>query len=110
MTLHLVATNDNPNMEAVLYGPIVLAGDMGTEGMHPPMPFAKDQLDYKNVPVPKDIISSLNISGKNLDDWLIPVNGKPLTFKTVDVAAKPVTMIPYYQIDKQRYVIYWDMK
>ncbi|MEJ2615286.1 MAG: glycoside hydrolase family 127 protein [Ignavibacteriaceae bacterium] len=47
MSLHLVATNDNPNMAAVLYGPIVLAGDMGTEGMKAPMPFAMDQLDYK---------------------------------------------------------------
>ena len=110
MSLHLVATNDNPNMDAVLYGPVVLAGDMGTEGMKPPMPFARDQLDYKDVPVPKDIITTLNISGKKLDDWLVPVNGKPLDFKTVDVASKEITMIPYYQIDEQRYVIYWNLK
>ena len=110
MALHLVATNDNPNMEAVLYGPIVLAGDMGTEGMKPPMPFAKDQLDYEHVPVPKDIITALNISDKKLDNWLVPVNGKQLTFETVGVASKPITMIPYYRIDEQRYVIYWDMK
>lgn len=110
MSLHLVATNDDPDMAAVLYGPIVLAGDMGTEGMKPPMPFAKDQLDYKDVPIPKDIITSLNVKGKKLDDWLIPVKGEPLTFKTVDSASKEITMIPYYKIDEQRYVIYWNLK
>jgi DUF1680 family protein len=110
MSLHLVATNDDPDLAAVLYGPIVLAGDMGTEGMKPPMPFAKDQLDYKDVPIPKDIITALNVKGKKLDDWLIPVKGEPLTFKTVDAASKEVIIIPFYQIDEQRYVIYWNLK
>ena len=109
MSLHLVATNDNPNMEAVLYGPIVLVGDMGTEGIKSPEPFAKDQLDYRKVPVPDDIITTLNIGRKKLDDWLVPVNGEPLIFKTAGVASKEITMIPFYKIDKQRYVIYWDM-
>jgi len=109
MSLHLVATNDNPKMEAVLYGPIVLVGDLGTEGMKPPMPFAKDQLDYKNVPVPSDIITSLNIGNKKINDWLVPVKDEPLVFQTVGVAPKKITMIPFYRIDEQRYVIYWKM-
>jgi uncharacterized protein len=110
MSLHLVATNDDPDMAAVLYGPIVLAGDMGTEGMKAPEPFARDQLDYRNAPVPDDIITTLNVSRKKLNDWLVPVSGKPLDFKTVGVAPKAVTMIPYYQIDEQRYVLYWNLK
>lgn len=110
MSLHLMATNDDPNMAAVLYGPIVLAGNMGTEGIKFPMPFAKDQLDYKNIPVPKDIITTLNIKGKKLDDCIVPVKGEPLTFKTVDVSSKEITLIPYYMIDEQRYVIYWNLK
>lgn len=110
MSLHLAATNDDPKMAAVLYGPIVLAGDMGTEGMKAPEPFARDQMDYKDVPVPKDIITALNVGGKKLDEWLIPVNGEPLEFKTAGAASKPITMIPFYKIDEQRYVIYWNLK
>ena len=112
MSLHLVATNDNPNMAAVVYGPVVLSGDMGTEGMEAPMPFAvkRDQNDYRNTPVPDNIISTLNISGNNLNTWLTPENGKPLVFKTKGVASKEITMIPYYQIARQRYVIYWNLK
>ena len=110
MSLHLVAVNDNPDLAAVLYGPIVLAGDMGTEGMKAPEPFAKDQLDYKDLPVPGDIITTLNVKGRKLNDWLVPVNGRPMDFKTVDAASKEINMIPYYQIDEQRYVLYWNLK
>jgi DUF1680 family protein len=110
MSLRLVATNDNPNMAAVVYGPVVLVGDMGTEGIKPPAPFADNQLDYKDYPVPADIITTLNINGRKLNDWLTPVNGKPLEFKTVDVASKEITLVPFYQIDRERYVIYWDLK
>jgi DUF1680 family protein len=110
MSLRLVATNDNRDMAAVVYGPIVLAGDMGTEGIEAPVPFARDQLDYRNMPVPDDIITTININDKKINDWLIPVNGKPLVFKTSGVASREITLIPYYQITRQRYVIYWNLK
>jgi DUF1680 family protein len=110
MSLRLAATNDNPNMVAVVYGPVVLAGDMGTEGMKFPAPFAYDQLDYKDTPVPRDILTTLNVNNRKLNDWLIPVNGKALEFKTIGAAAKEITLIPFNQIDKQRYVIYWNLK
>ena len=110
MSLRLVATNDNPNMAAVVYGPIVLAGDMGTEGYEAPGPNAKDQVDNRKTDAPDNIVTTLNINNRKLNDWLIPVNGKQLVFKTTGVASKEITMIPYYQIDKQRYVIYWNLK
>ena len=100
MSLRLVATNDNPNMAAVAYGPIVLAGDMGTEGIQAPAPYAKDQLDFRNYA----------INGRKLNDWLKPVTGKQLTFQTSGVGSQEITLMPYYKIDKQRYVIYWNMK
>ncbi|MCX6011927.1 MAG: glycoside hydrolase family 127 protein [Chloroflexi bacterium] len=110
MSLRLVATNDNPNMAAVVYGPIVLAGDMSTEGIEAPATYAKNQLDNRNTAVPDNIVTTLNINGRKLNDWLINVNGKQLVFKTTGVASKEITMIPYYQINKQRYVIYWNLK
>jgi DUF1680 family protein len=110
MTLHLVTTNDDPNMAAILYGPIVLAGDMGTEGMAAPAPFAHDQLDYKDYAVPADIITTLNVNNRKLNDWVIPVKDKPLAFNIVNAAPKEITLIPFYQVDKQRYVIYWNLK
>lgn len=110
MSLHLVATNDDPKVAAIVYGPIVLAGDMGTEGIEGTAPFAHDQLDFKNTPVPEDVVSTLDLHGRETNDWLVPVSGKPLVFKTVDAAPREITFVPYYQIDKQRYVIYWNLK
>ena len=110
MSLHFVATDDNPNMAAVVYGPIVLAGDMGTEGMEAPAPFAYNQLDYKDVAVPADIVTTLDVKGRKISDWLTPVDGKPLSFKAVGVAPKEITLIPFYQVDKQRYVLYWNLQ
>ncbi|WP_419032428.1 glycoside hydrolase family 127 protein, partial [Dysgonomonas gadei] len=36
MHLYLTETNDNPDKAAIMYGPLVLAGTMGTEGMKAP--------------------------------------------------------------------------
>ena len=110
MSLYLVPANDNQDLDAVLYGPIVLAGLMGTEGMEPPVPLARDQNDYFRVPVPDNVISTLNVKGKKINDWLNPVSGKPLEYITKDAASREITLIPYYKISRERYVIYWNLK
>ena len=109
MSLRLVAANDNAKVAAIAYGPLVLAGDMGTGGINPPAPFAKDQLDFVKYNIPGDVISSLNVKNRKLTDWLTPATGKQPTFTTKNVAARPITLLPYYQIDKQRYVLYWNL-
>jgi len=109
MSLRLVAANDNPDEAAIAYGPIVLAGDMGTGGITPPAPFAKDQLDFTKYRIPNDVISSLDVKNKRLKDCFTPVAGRPLAFETKGIAARPITLLPYYQIDRQRYVIYWSL-
>jgi DUF1680 family protein len=110
MSLRLIPANDEAKVAAIAYGPLLLAGDMGTNGINPPAPFAKDQLDFVNYNIPEDVISSLSVKDRKLTDWLTQLTGKQLIFKTKDVAARPITLIPYYQIDKQRYVLYWNLK
>ncbi|MGA7723350.1 MAG: beta-L-arabinofuranosidase domain-containing protein [Ignavibacteriaceae bacterium] len=88
----------------------ILAGNMGIEGMKSPVPFAHDQLDYKDYDVPVYIITSLNVNGKNLSDCVVPVKDKPLAFNIINTAAKEITLIPFYQVNKQRYVIYSNLK
>lgn len=112
MSLRLVATPDDPHTAAIAYGPIVLAGAMGTEGMEAPAPYANDQNDLNNYPVPDDLTHALNTGGRAITAWLKPANnGEPLTFVTNGAAnGNEITMIPYYKIHHQRYVIYWDLK
>jgi uncharacterized protein len=110
MTSRLMPANDNPGMAAVTYGPIVLAGDMGTEGIPVTAPVAEDQDEFSKTAIPGDVITTLNINGKKINDWLVPVEGKPLEFKTTGIAPREITLRPFYQLDRQRYVIYWNLK
>lgn len=96
MSLRLEAMPDNPNRVAVLYGPIVLAGELGPEND----PAAR-RFDY--VPV-------MVTEGKSLQDWLGPVAGQPCTFRTAGVGLpRDVSLHPFYRLHHKRYAIYWDI-
>ena len=111
MALRLVPVNDNPNIAAIAYGPIVLAGAMGKEGMKEQAPFAEDQDDLIKNPIPENIKTILNTGGKRVADLVKQVPGKsPLIFEVKDARQEKVTLLPYYQIYRERYVVYWKFK
>ncbi len=108
MHLHSEAMPDNPQRIALLYGPLVLAGQLGTDGLAAPMPYAEgDQNVYShasNPPAPVFVTEH-----PSLDSWIKPVAGQPLTFQTVG-AGRPaeVTLKPFYSTCFSRYTVYWD--
>jgi len=93
MTLRTEAMPDDKNCVAILYGPIVLAGDLGP--IHP-----------KEGKGGKPTVPVLVAGDRPVEEW---VKGKPLTFKT-DGVGRPedVTLRPFYRYYKHRYVVYWD--
>ena len=111
MALHTIATNDNPNKAAIAYGPIVLAGEMGTDNFEGPEPYSNPKLynDYYryNYHIPTNISTDLVLDKKRLSEVVLPVSGQPLTFKS---ANNGTIFRPLYDIHRQRYVVYWDMK
>lgn len=110
MPVRMIPANDNPNLAAIAYGPIVLAGLMGKEGMHAPAPYAEDQDDLAKFPIPATIKTTLYTDGKRLTDILHRVDGKALlTFEIKDAHQERATLVPYYQIHDERYVVYWNM-
>lgn len=110
MHLYLAETNDNPDKAAIMYGPLVLAGTMGTEGMKAPAPFSNPELynDYYTYDynVPGRIKTGLKLDKKNLEQYIKPVSGNSLTFY---VEKENVRLEPIYRIHHQRYVVYWDL-
>jgi hypothetical protein len=105
MGLRLDRMPDNPNRAAILYGPIVLAGELGAEG-----------LDEKNIlgqygPSGDPVFSPFFVV-KNGDPktWIQQAPDEPLTFRTVG-AGQPeeVTLMPFYKLFDQRYALYWDI-
>ena len=108
MRLHLQAVPDDPNLAAILYGPMVLAGELGTQDLDPKRIYSEDKIlhgGFSPVSVPEFAEDS-----KTLDKWIQPVSGKEkaLTFRSVG-AGRPedVTLSPFYRLFDQRYCIYW---
>jgi len=94
-TLRKEALPDNPNRFAVMWGPLVLAGDLGPE--------IGGRAAAPDVPV-------LVAPEEPVANWLKPVDGKPGTFRTTGVGLKQeVDFIPFYQLPRRRYAVYWDM-
>ena len=61
--------------------------------------------------MPENLKTILNIGGKKLTELIKPANDKsPLAFKMEDASKEKVTLIPYYQIHGERYVVYWKLK
>ncbi len=104
MRLHTEFLPDTTNQVAVLYGPIVLAGDLGTTNM--PNPLARDQNQFNRTrdPATPVLVTALDTLLKHVK----PVSGKPLTFKTRGIGQpEDATLIPFYEIHRERYTVYW---
>ncbi|MBN2698436.1 MAG: glycoside hydrolase family 127 protein [Bacteroidales bacterium] len=95
-TLRLEAMPDNENRVAVMYGPLVMAGDLGPEDD----PAAGDPM---YVPI---FLTDNRDPGK----WFEPIEGETNTFRSTGIG-KPadVTIKPFYRTHERRYTIYWDI-
>lgn len=107
MSVRAETAHGDASRVALLYGPVVLAGELGTEGMQSPAPFSdpKKYNDYYtyNYNIPDGLPTSLAIDLKNPSRSL-QKTGEPLVFKT----AGGVTVSPLYDLHRQRYVVYWN--
>jgi len=96
--LHAEATPDNPNRVALMWGPLVLAGDLGPECR-----------GAWTDPIPSFITAEHPVS-----EWLQPVAEQPGALRgtgarmpTGDV--KEVQFVPFYRLHRREYALYWDL-
>ncbi len=90
MELRTESMPDDPKRIAVLYGPVVLAADLGAASQ----------------PIPRTPV--LVASGSPVR-WLEPVQGEPLTFHTNGVGRPAeLTFRAFYQLHERRYATYFD--
>lgn len=96
-TLRLEAMPDDENRVAILYGPLVLAGDLG-----PVDDPSAENADY--VPV-------LFAENRDPNLWLRPVENAANTFEITSEIARPrgFTLKPFYATHERRYSVYWDL-
>jgi len=110
----LESAKDDPNLVAVFYGPLLLAGELGAERMPGSDLVRQAHTTYREWVPPVDDIPTLVVNKMNLNGWLKQDRQKPLHFNTVQAGylngkQKEVSFIPYYQMRHQRYNVYWKM-
>ena len=96
--LRLEPLPDSQRVAAIMWGPLVLAGDLGSDSRtggrsaRPP-----------SVPV-------FVAAKRPLTDWLKPVSGKPGTFRSEKVGRESdVEFVPFYRLHRRIYSVYWDL-
>ncbi len=100
-TLREEALPDNPRRFAVLWGPLVLAGNLGPDQPH----FEYHPHQDTEPPAP-----ALVAPKEPVEKWLKPVAGKPGEFRTEGGGLKQaIEFRPFYELPRRRYAIYWDM-
>jgi uncharacterized protein len=106
--LKLEKTPDDPQRLAILYGPVVLAGLLGTDNFPPGGPYGQEGSDGWKLPLPK--VPQLAGVERSLDEWIRPVDGRSLTFTTFGANGEPLTLVPLFRSQHQRMTVYWDAK
>jgi uncharacterized protein len=94
--LHIEGLADNKRRAALMWGPLVLAGDLGPDR------------GPTNVP-------GLVTGEKPLTEWLQPVADSLGVFRTVGVGrnteggANEIEFVPFYRLHRRTYSVYWDL-
>jgi hypothetical protein len=97
-SLRVEGLADNPNRAALMWGPLVLAGDLGPE-----------RRGGSTDPIPSFVTES-----RPIDQWLKPEDTAG-NFRTVgigrltDRSQKEIELVPFYRLHRRTYSIYWDL-
>ncbi len=105
-SLRLEPLPDNPRRAAILWGPLVLAGDLGPE-----IPRKR----WRQPTVPRKKVEVLSVpvfvaADRPLNEWIKPVPGALGRFRTHGVGKdRDVDLFPFYRLHRRRYAVYWDL-
>jgi len=113
MKLRTEAMPDDPNKVAFFYGSVLLAGALGNEGIEDIDPHAAKRNKYDQVPSPPSPV--LVAASGAIEEYIKP-GSEPGTFvmsKSVlrlpeTKKARDITLLPFYRMHYQRYMVYWD--
>jgi DUF1680 family protein len=95
-TLRLESMPDDSNRVAIMYGPLLMAGDLGP---------VSDTSNHDKFYVPV-----LLTKERDPSKWMKPVEGKGNTFITLNTGRPgDVEMKPFYSVYNRRYSVYWDL-
>lgn len=93
MQLYTIAMPDNPKRIGIFYGPVLLAGELGSEDIN----------IATEIPV-------LVTDDTSPNRWLMKISENPLRFKTKNIGRpNDIVLRPFYEMHHQHYIVYWDL-
>jgi DUF1680 family protein len=104
MSLHVAPTPDDPSLQAVMYGPLVLAGQLGNDNLPKDLVYGPLAPDGTPAALPPVTATSRDPAG-----WVEPVANQQLAFRTTG-QCEAVSLVPFYKIADQKYVVYWKVR
>ena len=108
-SLRLEPVPDNPRRAAILWGPLVLAGDLGPER-------ARGRVEGEALEGPPTVPVFVS-ADVPVDAWLQRVDGVPVRFRSDGAGREPdaeggvhdVDLVPFYRLHRRTYSTYWDL-
>jgi len=122
MHLYAEAMPDDSSLQAFLFGPLVLAGDLGAEGLTEAHIVGPNlRVGAANVeqygsplgppssagPVPEIEVPAFRATGSGLESWIQAGDG-PMSFRTVG-QRRDVSLVPLNGLFGRRYAVYWQV-
>jgi len=100
-----------PDQVAFVYGPIVLAGRLGRDGLYPGADILRNERTTGMILETPVDVPVLRGSAQRVRESVRPVaDAEPLTFETVGVGdPRDVTLIPFHRMHHERYNLYWKL-
>jgi hypothetical protein len=106
-SLRLEPTPDNKSVAAIMWGPLVLAGDMGP----------RREGRAENAPAPAPVLVAAD---RPVADWVVPNGTRAGDFRVSQVARMPgpagysaipsdVRLAPFYRTHRRAYSVYFDV-
>jgi len=104
-TLRLEPLPDNPDRAAILWGPLVLAGDLGPIVERRPRPKSGEAPAAPQPTTPVFVTDRAFVG-----DWVKPKAGQPGVFRTDGAGRdRDVDLVPFYRLHRRTYAAYWDI-
>jgi DUF1680 family protein len=108
MRLRLEELPGDARTVALAYGPVVLAGDLGREGLSDAVRYGPGAPPVRRVP-PVDVPALVAADPAKLLAAVKPA-AAPLTFRTEGLGHPyDVTLLPFYKAADLRYTVYWKL-
>ncbi len=106
--LRLEPVPDNPQIAAIMWGPLVLAADLGPERERG----RRRDVEYKPPTIPVFVAAE-----QSVNQWVKPVPGETGHFRVTEVGRDSlgagldveVDLVPFYRLHRRTYAVYFDL-